>query len=118
MNANTSNKLSKGFYRAAIAVAAIGIAAAGPAIQAKPNPNIEAAGVRSFDFAARSSDGRGKRRPYESKGGDVQVVGESAGVWGYDFAAPSSDGRSKRAPLRGQRRGRSDRWGVRRCAEF
>jgi hypothetical protein len=39
MNANTSNKLSKGFYRVAFAVAAIGIAAAGPAIQAKPNPN-------------------------------------------------------------------------------
>jgi len=39
MNANTSNKLSKGFYRAAIAIAAIGIAAASPAIQAKPNPN-------------------------------------------------------------------------------
>src|SRR6202021_269241 len=39
MNANTSNKLSKGFYRAAFAVAAIGIAAAAPAIQAKPNPN-------------------------------------------------------------------------------
>ena len=39
MNANISNKLSKGLYRAAIAVAAIGIAAAGPAIQAKPNPN-------------------------------------------------------------------------------
>jgi hypothetical protein len=39
MNANTSNKLSKGFYRVAIGVAAIGIAAVGPAIQAKPNPN-------------------------------------------------------------------------------
>jgi hypothetical protein len=39
MNANTSNKLSKGLYRAAIAVAAIGIALAGPAIHAKPNPN-------------------------------------------------------------------------------
>ena len=39
MNAKTSNKLSKGFYRAAIAVAAIGLAAAGPAIQAKPIPN-------------------------------------------------------------------------------
>jgi hypothetical protein len=39
VNANTSNKLSKGFYRVAIGVAAIGIAAAAPAIQAKPNPN-------------------------------------------------------------------------------
>jgi hypothetical protein len=39
MNASTSSKLSKGLYRAAIAVAAIGITAAGPAVQAKPNPN-------------------------------------------------------------------------------
>jgi hypothetical protein len=39
MNANTSSKLSKGLYRAAIAVAAIGIAAAAASVQAKPNPN-------------------------------------------------------------------------------
>jgi hypothetical protein len=39
MNANTSNKRSKGFYPAAIVAAAIGIAAAGTAVQAKPNPN-------------------------------------------------------------------------------
>ena len=38
MNANTSSKLSKGLYRAAIAVAAVGIAAAST-VQAKPNPN-------------------------------------------------------------------------------
>jgi hypothetical protein len=38
MNANTSNKLSKGL-RAAIAVAAIGFPGAGPAVQAKPNSN-------------------------------------------------------------------------------
>jgi hypothetical protein len=39
MKGNARNNLSKGFYRAAIAAAAIGIAAAAPAIQAKPNPN-------------------------------------------------------------------------------
>ncbi len=39
MNANTSNKLCKGFHRAAIALAAIGIALAGQVVHAKPNPN-------------------------------------------------------------------------------
>ena len=39
MKGNASSKLSKGFCRAAIAVAAIGIALAGPAVNAKPNSN-------------------------------------------------------------------------------
>ena len=39
MNANTSSKTSKGFCRAAIALAAIGIALAGPVVNAKPRPN-------------------------------------------------------------------------------
>jgi hypothetical protein len=39
MKANASSKISKSLYRAAIAVAAIGLGAAGPAVQAKPNPN-------------------------------------------------------------------------------
>jgi len=39
MKGNPSNNLSKGFYRTAIAVAAIGIALAGPVVNAKPNPN-------------------------------------------------------------------------------
>ena len=39
MKGNASNNLSKGFYRSAIAVAAIGIALAGPVVHAKPNPN-------------------------------------------------------------------------------
>jgi hypothetical protein len=38
MKGNARNNLSKGFYRAAIAVAAIGIALAGP-VHAKPNSN-------------------------------------------------------------------------------
>jgi hypothetical protein len=37
MNANASSKFSEGFRRAAIALAAIGIAAAGSTVQAKPN---------------------------------------------------------------------------------
>ena len=37
MKANASSKLSKGLCRAAIAIAAIGIAAAGPVVHAKPN---------------------------------------------------------------------------------
>jgi hypothetical protein len=39
MKGNASSKLSKGFYRAAIAAAAIGIALAGQVVNAKPNPN-------------------------------------------------------------------------------
>ena len=39
MKGNPSNNLSQGFYRTAIAVAAIGIALAGPVVNAKPNPN-------------------------------------------------------------------------------
>ncbi len=39
MKGNARNNLSKSFYRSAIAVAAIGIALAGPVVNAKPNSN-------------------------------------------------------------------------------
>jgi hypothetical protein len=39
MKGNASSKMSKGFYRAAVAVAAIGITLASPVVNAKPNPN-------------------------------------------------------------------------------
>jgi hypothetical protein len=39
MKGSAGSKLSKGFYRAATAIAAIGIALAGPAVNAKPNSN-------------------------------------------------------------------------------
>ena len=39
MKGTASNSLSKGFYRAVIAVAAIGIALTGPVVHAKPNSN-------------------------------------------------------------------------------
>lgn len=39
MKENVNSKLSKGLCRLAITVAAITIVAAGPAVQAKPNPN-------------------------------------------------------------------------------
>jgi hypothetical protein len=39
MKENTSSKSSKGFHRAAIALVAVGMAAAAPSVYAKPNPN-------------------------------------------------------------------------------
>ena len=88
MNTNASGELSKGFHRAAIWIAAIGVAAMGSAVQAKPNSDKPANVIAHVQLSGGPVT---RMLLVKKEGKEYLLVGlnSAAGVAVFDVSDPS-----------------------------